>query len=155
MKNGWTIAFTLLLTALWAPINAQNSVLAMATDYGKAKVKESGYIKLHRWAEVMPSFPGGNQALSKFIAEKGVYPIQAIKAQVTGTIPVEVQIDETGRILKAQVLRPLGFGLDEEALRLVGQMPDWEPAYIEGSPVASKITVPIRFRMADAHWEGR
>ncbi len=155
MRNGWTIAFTLITTVLTLTAYAQNSDLAMATDYGKAKVREVGYIKLHKWAEVMPEYPGGATALSKYIAEKGIYPIQAIKAQVSGTVPVEVHIDESGKILRAQVLRSLGFGLDEEALRLVSQMPDWEPAKLEGMPVSAKITVPIRFRMADAQWEGK
>lgn len=66
-----------------------------------------------------PEYPGGPKELTKFIYSELRYPEEALKAQVEGTVYVEYDIDYKGRVTAARVLKGLGYGCDEEALRVV------------------------------------
>ncbi|RYU79571.1 energy transducer TonB [Hymenobacter persicinus] len=97
-------------------------------------------------ADEMPSFPGGEAAFAKFLRAKINYPAEALNHGASGKVHVSFVVDETGRILDAKVVKGLGFGLDEEALRLVRIMPWWKPGRIGGQPVRVAYTMPIVFR---------
>ncbi|TGE14174.1 energy transducer TonB [Hymenobacter elongatus] len=97
-------------------------------------------------AEEMPSFPGGDAAYAKFLRAKINYPAQALNKGASGKVHISFIIDEQGHILDPKVVKGLGFGLDEEALRLVRIMPWWNPGKIHGQPVRVAYTLPIVFR---------
>ncbi len=97
-------------------------------------------------AEEMPAFAGGPAAFQKFLRDKLRYPEEALRKGVSGKVHVSFTVDEQGRILDPQVVRGLGAGLDEEALRLVRIMPWWTPGRIAGQPVRVAYTLPIVFR---------
>jgi TonB family protein len=66
-----------------------------------------------------PVYPGGNKALRKYVGEQMKYPPEALKAKVEGSVSVRYTLDYTGKVVDAKVKKGLGYGCDEEALRVV------------------------------------
>ncbi len=66
----------------------------------------------------LPSYPGGREAINKFIISKLQYPKEAIEAQVEGTVIVRIEIDNRGIVISARVLHGIGHGCDKEAMRV-------------------------------------
>lgn len=95
----------------------------------------------------LPSFPGGFDDMVVFIQQKIKYPAQATEAGIEGIVQVRLTLDARGTIEAAELVQPLGFGCDEEALRVVAQMPRWEPAQQGNFYVPSKIMIPIQFKL--------
>jgi periplasmic protein TonB len=100
-------------------------------------------------ADEMPAFPGGAEAFQKFLRKELKYPEEALRRGVSGRVFVRFVITHEGRIRDAEVVKGLGSGLDQEALRLVRIMPWWTPGRIGGQPVWVAYTLPIVFRALD------
>lgn len=66
-----------------------------------------------------PEFPGGPKELTKFIYANLRYPEAALEAKIEGTVIVEYDIDYRGNVVETRLLQGLGFGCDEEAIRIV------------------------------------
>lgn len=92
-----------------------------------------------------PFYPGGQHAMRAFIKENLKYPRSAKKNKTTGRVFVNFIINKDGDVINAKVMRGIGDGCDEEALRVVNSMPQWEPAFQNGKPINVSITVPISF----------
>ena len=95
--------------------------------------------------ESLPEFPGGMDALNEFLYSNLRYPERAIENGVTGKVLVTFVIDENGKVTEAQVLRRVGFGCSEEALRVVESMPNWKPGLQNGRAVPVKMSLPVIF----------
>jgi len=96
--------------------------------------------------EVTPAeYPGGQGAMNKFISTHMQYPRAAREAGLSGVVGVTVTIQEDGRISDPMIFRSKGPELDMEALRIVGQMPNWTPAMSKGRAMVSKEQVSVRF----------
>ena len=96
-----------------------------------------------------PEFPGGIEALYKYLAENIKYPEQAKAEGVQGRVFVRFVIEADGSITNAQVLRSIGGGCDEEALRVVNAMPKWKPGMQDGKPVRVQYNLPIIFKLQE------
>ena len=83
----------------------------------------------------------------KFFAKNLTYPKSAIKANVQGMVYVGFTITETGQITEPKILRGIGYGCNEEAIRLTKLMPPWKPGRQNGKPVALRYHLPIRFAL--------
>lgn len=110
------------------------------------KVDENG---VYFVAEKMPEFPGGQQALMKYLSTNVQYPVEAQKNGIGGRVIVQFIIMEDGSIAQEKVMRGVEPSLDAEALRLVKQMPKWTPGTEQGEPVKVRYNVPIVFRMTE------
>ena len=97
-------------------------------------------------ADEMPTFPGGDAALVKFLSSNVKYPAAALDRSLSGKVHVTFTVDPAGHLHDPRVVRGLGSGLDEEALRLVRLMPWWTPGRVHGQPVWVSVTMPIVFR---------
>ncbi|MDG5799233.1 energy transducer TonB [Marinilabiliaceae bacterium ANBcel2] len=95
--------------------------------------------------EDMPEFPGGQQALQRYLAESIRYPVIAQENGIQGRVYVQFVIDADGSVTNATILRGVDPSLDREALRVVNNMPDWEPGRQRDRPVRVSYTVPINF----------
>jgi periplasmic protein TonB len=95
----------------------------------------------------MPKFPGGDTALVKYLAEKTQYPNIAREICIEGKVFVKFVIDKEGKIIKPVVVRGIGGGLNEEALRVVRTMPAWIPGQQNGKKVNVYVILPIPFRL--------
>jgi TonB family protein len=96
-----------------------------------------------------PQFSGGREALQSYLASTLEYPEIARRAGIQGMVVVQFVVNEQGQILDPVVLRNLGAGLDEEALRAVRNMPRWEPGVHKGVPVKVRFTLPIPFKLPE------
>lgn len=97
--------------------------------------------------EEMPSFPGGEAELFKYLGRTVKYPPMAQDAGITGVVYMTFVVDEHGRVKDPKVLRGIGGGCDEEAIRVVKAMPAWEPGKQRGKPVRVQYNLPIRFTL--------
>ncbi len=93
----------------------------------------------------MPSFPGGEAAMMKFISDNIKYPPMAKEAGIKGTVFVTFVVDREGNVTDPKVMKGIGGGCDEEALRVIKMMPKWSAGEQNGKKVLVKINVPIRF----------
>ena len=98
----------------------------------------------------MPQFPGGEQAMLKFIAENAHYPKNAQKAGIEGLAVVEFIVDKKGKIHEPRVVKGLTPAFDEEVLRVVRTMPDWVPGTHRGEKKNVRYTLPVSFKIDQA-----
>lgn len=104
-------------------------------------------IPLVRIAEKMPEFVGGEKALYAFLSENVRYPKMALENNVEGKVFVEFIVNSDGTISDVKVLRPAGFGMDEEAKRVIKSMPKWIPGKQGGKEVRVMYVIPINFSL--------
>lgn len=97
--------------------------------------------------EVMPEFPGGLSALYEFLKDNVNYPEFAKKVNIQGTVYVSFVVEKDGSVSNVEILRGIGGGCDEEAVRVVKSMPPWKPGRQMGRPVRVAYKLPIRFTL--------
>lgn len=95
----------------------------------------------------MPEFPGGSDALLKFIAENTKYPEVAIENNIQGRVFVKFAVMANGSVSRIEIMRSVHPLLDKEAERVVSSMPLWKPGKQNGIPVPVWFTVPVDFRI--------
>lgn len=96
--------------------------------------------------EKMPEFAGGQAALLTYLRNHLRYPSAALAAGVSGRVFMSFVVQADGTISDVTILKGLGYGLDEEAQRVVRQMPAWTPGYQSKHAVAVRFTLPITFQ---------
>jgi TonB family protein len=97
--------------------------------------------------EQMPGFPGGDEARMKYLMENINYPEEARKKGIQGTVYAQFIVEKDGKIGEVRVLRGIGGGCDEEAVRVIKNMPDWIPGRQRGENVSVQFNMPIRFTL--------
>ena len=97
------------------------------------------------FAEQMPEFPGGKDALRRFIFETIRYPIEAMERGEQGRVILQFVVRKTGEITNITVARGVSSRLDAEAIRVVEAMPNWIPGKQDGEKVSVKYTLPVNF----------
>jgi len=97
--------------------------------------------------EQMPEFPGGDKALYQFLAKNIKYPAVAKDNGIEGKVYIKFVINEDGSVSQANVARGIGGGCDEEALRVVKDMPKWKPGKQRGKNVKVWYTLPVYFKL--------
>ncbi|MBW3375998.1 energy transducer TonB [Hymenobacter norwichensis] len=143
------LLFLLLPPGLLAQTLAASRSATTAVASPETPPKPPAAPEVYLVAEEMPTFPGGAVAFQRFLKAKIKYPEQAIRLNLSGKVHVSFVVDEEGRILDPKVVKGLGGGLDEEALRLVRIMPWWTPGRVNGQPVRVAYTLPVGFRMLE------
>jgi TonB family protein len=106
--------------------------------------------KVYDDVEVFPEFNGGEEAMINFIVDNVEYPKSASEEGVEGTVFVQFVVSSSGEIKKPVVMnrkQDIDERLAEEALRVVGIMPNWTPGENKGEKVAVKFTLPISFQL--------
>jgi TonB family protein len=98
--------------------------------------------------EVQPIPPGGLEGWNSYLASNMKYPQQARTMGIEGTVIVAMVVNSDGSISDAEILRGIGGGADEEALRVVQNSPKWTPAEQRGQVVNSRMRLPIRFKLS-------
>lgn len=99
------------------------------------------------FVEEYPSFPGGEEALYKYLGESIQYPDVARDNNITGTVIIRFVVEKDGSITKAAVAREIGGGCGKEALRVVNAMPKWKPGKQSGRAVRTEFTLPVQFQL--------
>ena len=120
-----------------AAANQQNSVRTSAKIDGP----------VFTVVEHQPEFKGGMEGLITYLQENLKYPERAQKANVNGRVFVSFIVSKTGEVSDVKILKGIGFGADEEAVRVVQNMPRWEPAMQSGKVVNVRFNLPINFAL--------
>lgn len=94
-----------------------------------------------------PQFPGGLDALMRFLGENIQYPATARENDIQGVVVMTFVVDKDGSVITPVVVRDIGGGSGAEALRVVKLMPKWRPGIIDDEPVKVRYTLPVRFRL--------
>jgi TonB family protein len=102
-----------------------------------------------RVIEDMPRFPGGENARLKYLYENLKYLQGAIDSAIQGTVHLVFCIEKDGSISNVKVVRGIGDYIDEEVVRVVEAMPNWEPGKQRGRPVCVMLHMPIRFPLVE------
>lgn len=97
--------------------------------------------------EYYPIFPGGDAALLTYLSQNTRYTSLGREFGIQGIVYLHFVVQSDGSIANVTVLRGLGYGLDEEAMRVVRSMPRWQPGYQGGKPVDVAYMLPIRFTL--------
>jgi protein TonB len=97
--------------------------------------------------EQNPSFPGGTEALMKWLSKNLKYPASAQENSIQGRVLVQFVVNKDGSIVEPKVLRSVDPALDKEALRVVSAMPKWQPGKQRGKTVRVRFTLPVTFRL--------
>lgn len=94
-----------------------------------------------------PEYPGGSDALYKYLGEKNKYTEEARKQKIEGTTYIGFTVEPDGSISNARVLRGIGGGLDEVALNSIMSMPKWKPGKNKGVAVPVQFNIPVKFKL--------
>lgn len=97
--------------------------------------------------ETMPTFPGGDQALFKFLSDNIRYPVIAQENGIQGRVICQFVVNRDGSIVDVEVVRSVDASLDREAIRVIKTMPKWTPGKQRGKAVRVKYTLPVNFRL--------
>ena len=127
-----TIKLDEVVVTAYAPISEEKKI-----DYTKTTV------------DLKPTFPGGNSALNNFLRNNVVYPEEALKKKMTGTVYIQFDVSETGEVKNPKILGSAGAPLDNEAIRIVHMMPLWLPAEKNGKKLKSVFFLPVKFQLAN------
>ena len=97
--------------------------------------------------EEMPSFPGGEAKMYGYIGKNIVYPRMAKESGISGRVFVGFVVEKDGSVTDVKILRGIGGGCDEEAIRVIKTMPKWKPGKQRGKAVRVAYRMPIKFTL--------
>ena len=95
----------------------------------------------------MPEFPGGEEELMRYLAQNIQYPKQALDGNTEGRVLIGFVVNKEGEIDDVKVLRSIGDGCDEEAVRVIHKMPKWKPGKNNGKLVNVFYNLPVTFQL--------
>ena len=130
-----------------APVSVEKTVNEQAPEPSAQDTK------VYETVEQLPEFPGGMEAMIKFLSENVKYPEQAVKDKIEGRVLVQFIVEKTGQIGEVKVARSVSEELDAEAVRVVKSMPNFTPGRQDGKAVAVWYTLPIMFKLQGAPQE--
>lgn len=130
-------------------INAEVDQNEVIDEYVPVEVEEEEIkeAEIFTIVEEMPEFPGGMSKLSEYLAKNIKYPQMARETGVKGRVFIGFVIEPDGSVSNIQVLRGIGGGCDEEAMRVVKSMPKWKPGKQRGKAVRVSYNLPVNFQL--------
>lgn len=99
--------------------------------------------------DIPAEFPGGINKARQFLANNIQYPDEAVEEGVNGTVQAKFTIEVDGSISNIEIIKKLGYGCDEEVIRVLKRMPKWTPAKVKGKFVRSNYRMPVSFRTTE------
>ncbi len=127
--------FRIAFCSLMLGVGLSLSTAAQAQETIKSQVDE------------MAAPPGGMGGFTEYMIKNLSYPTAAKEAKVQGMVVVSFVVNAEGKVGSVEVLRGIGKGCDEEAVRVISNSGTWTPAKIGGKAVASKMTLPVQFKL--------
>ncbi|HWY98013.1 MAG TPA: energy transducer TonB [Bacteroidia bacterium] len=137
-KNRFRIFYTLLLLIVMVPAVSKAQDTLSKPPITQPRHHLPGL-------PLVPQYPGGKDSLKAFLKKNTHYPSAARKNHISGTIEVDFWVDTLGNLSQLKVLKPLGYGCDKEALRVVKKMPRWKPGMDSRKPMAMDYHVDVIF----------
>ena len=124
----------------------KNKVVIVNAPVAAPVVEEEDNV-VFQVVETMPSFPGGDADLFKFLSTNVKYPVIAQENGIQGRVICQFVVNKDGTIVDVEVVRSVDPSLDKEAIRVIKSMPKWSPGKQRGKPVRVKYTLPVNFKL--------
>ena len=141
------LALNMVFFACSGPVqNDENNIATQSDEKGNPNGDMTDIFTV---VEKAPEFPGGMEELFQYLANNIEYPQLAKEKGIQGRVFVNFIVDNDGSIDSVKVLRGIGSGCDEEAVRVVAAMPSWEPGLQRGKPIRVSYNLPIKFTLDD------
>jgi TonB family protein len=119
--------------------------LVAVNETSKVEMDKTGY---YTRAEVMPSYRRGKESLDDYILGNLEYPQEAIDNNIEGTVNVGFAVDDNGKISAVKVIgKKIGYGLEDEAVRVISEMPKWNPGQVKGKNVKTRVNLLITYKI--------
>ncbi len=130
-------------------INAEVEQNEVIEEYVAPEVVDEEVVEqeIFKIVEEMPSFPGGEAKLMEYVGKNIKYPQIARETGIQGRVFVNFVVEPDGSVSNVTVLRGIGGGCDEEAMRVVKNMPKWKPGKQRGKAVRVQYMLPVNFRL--------
>ena len=130
-------------------INVETDQNEVIEEYVPVEVEEEEVVEAEVFTivEQMPSFPGGDAKMYEYLGKNIKYPQIARETGIQGRVFVNFVVEPDGSVSNVTVLRGIGGGCDEEAMRVVKNMPKWKPGKQRGKPVRVQYMLPVNFRL--------
>ena len=130
-------------------INADVDQNEVIEEYVAPEIEEEDIqeAEIFTIVEEMPDFPGGTQKLADYLAKNIKYPQMARESGIQGRVFISFVVETDGSVSNVNVMRSLGGGCDEEAVRVVKSMPKWKPGKQRGKPVRVSYILPVNFKL--------
>lgn len=130
-------------------INAEMDQNEVVEEYVAPEIEEEEVVEqeIFQIVEEMPTFPGGEQKLLEYVAKNVKYPQIARESGIKGRVFISFVVEPDGSVSNVKVLRGIGGGCDEEAMRVVKSMPKWKPGKQRGKAVRVSYMLPVNFQL--------
>ncbi len=130
-------------------INAEVEQNEVIEEYVAPEIEEEEVVEqeIFQIVEEMPSFPGGEQKLLEYVAKNTKYPQIARESGIQGRVFIGFVVETDGSISNVKVLRGIGGGCDEEAVRVIKSLPKWKPGKQRGKAVRVSYQIPVNFKL--------
>jgi len=130
-------------------INAEVDQQEVIEEYVPVEVEEEEVVEqeIFQIVEEMPTYPGGEGKLMEYVAKNIKYPQIARETGIQGRVFVGFVVEPDGSVSNVKVLRGIGGGCDEEAMRVVKSMPKWKPGKQRGKAVRVSYMLPVNFKL--------
>ena len=112
----------------------------------KDKIDKQG---IYNVVEVMPKFPGGEQALLEFIYNNVKYPLEAMQNGIQGKVVTRFIVNKSGKVENPEIVKGVETSLDAAAIVAIKKLPDFTPGEVKGKKVSVWYTLPITFKLDD------
>jgi TonB family protein len=129
-------------------LDAHNNKKSLKRTINDTVKKRDG--KVFTSVEQVPEYPGGLTAFGAFLGANIKYPAEARKNKIQGRVIISFIVETDGSLSNVTLVRGIGYGADEEALRVIKLSPNWKPGTQNGTPVRVAYSVPIAFTLDDA-----
>ena len=131
-------------------INAEVEQNEVIEEYVPVEVEEEEVVEqeIFQIVEEMPAYPGGEAKLYEYLGKNIKYPQIARESGIQGRVFVNFVVEPDGGVSNVKVLRGIGGGCDEEAIRVIKSMPKWKPGKQRGKAVRVQYTIPVVFKVA-------
>jgi TonB family protein len=120
-----------------------HQTIKMVLNSGKVLHSDSIFFLV----EIMPQFPGGDNGLYQYLKKNVVYPALAKVQKIQGRVYIEFIVERDGSVSHVKIIRGIGGGCNEEAARVVAQMPKWTSGKMKDNPVRVQYTLPVKFTL--------
>ena len=147
--GAWKALVALPVAALLLMVGCKPAATSTEPETTEPQVQEvvTTMDSVYEAVEVEPEFEGGIEGLYKYMAQNIHYPEQAKADNIQGRVMVRFVVEADGSVSNAEVVRGIGGGCDEEALRVVQSMPNWKPGMVKGEAVRVNYNIPITFQL--------
>jgi TonB family protein len=114
----------------------------------KPSVPASSSDEVHQTVDELPRYKQGNNDLFAFLMQNMKYPKQAREKKIEGTVYTEFVVEKNGEVSEVKVIKGIGNGCDDEAIRVVKSMSKWNPGILQGKAVRTKMVLPLVFKLS-------